>query len=138
MFDKNDHVQKLINFFLTTFQSCLRMDGPQFVECEIVQKIELILAEQITRLLASEKITAAKASESMKKLSESRLLPKQIEEDLCKELRNISLLRYSEALQGSSRKNGLGWSENHMKEHMRRLLKTKLTAVEFILRSFLI
>jgi hypothetical protein len=113
------------------------MEGTQFVECDIVQKIELILAEQVTRLLASDMMTSKSASESMLKLSESRLLPKQIEEDLCKELRNISLLRYTDALQGSTRKNGFGWSENHMKEHMRRLLKTKLSAIEFILRSYL-
>ena len=109
----------------------------QYVECEILQKLELMLSEQIIRLLASDMITTQKALVSMKKLSESRLLPKQIEEDLCKELRNISLLRYPDSLMGSTRKNGFGWSENHMKEHMRRMLKTKLSAVEFILRTFL-
>ena len=70
----------------------------------------------------------------MDQLRSERLLPDQIETDLCKELKTICTMRHDEIMPSSSRLGGFGWSQNHMKEHMRRLLKSKLVAIASILR----
>jgi hypothetical protein len=102
--------------------------------CDVRSKLEAILSEQITRLLKSGMIQNHHVLEAMTVLRSKRLLPDQIESDICKELKKISLLRYDIAMPSSQRANGFGWSLEHMKSHMQKMLKCKIEEVSTILR----
>ena len=103
-------------------------------ECDVKGKLDAIMTEQIARLMASGSLSHAKVEESMNQLRMQRLLPNQIESDICKELKNICQLKYETAIPGSKRMNGFGWSEEHMKSHMKKLMKSKLAATATVLR----
>lgn len=106
----------------------------EIVECDVRGKLNAILTEQVSRLLISGSSTPQGVQSAMDQLRSERLLPDQIETDLCKELKTICTMRHDEIMPSSSRLGGFGWSQNHMKEHMRRLLKSKLVAIASILR----
>lgn len=110
------------------------MENPTF-ECDVKGKLEAILSEQLSRLLACGSITSSTALKITDALRENELLPDQIEHTLCKELKNICSQRYDTAMPSSSRLNGFGWSESHLKEHMKRLLKSKLAEIATVLRE---
>ena len=110
------------------------MENPTF-ECDVKGKLEAILSEQISRLLSCGSISSATAIKITDTLRENNLLPEQIEIILCKELKNICSQKYDVAMPSSSRLNGFGWSESHLKEHMKRLLKTKLAEIATVLRE---
>jgi hypothetical protein len=107
----------------------------EHVECDVRGKLDAILSEQVSRLLISGSSTKEGIEKAMQKLREERLLPEQIESDLCREIKIICSMRHDEAMPNSSRLDGFGWSQNHMKEHMKRMLKGKLEATASILRT---
>lgn len=103
--------------------------------CNVRGKLEAIISEQIERLLASGLLNHEKVELIMLKLSENNLLPNQIESDICKELKKICMLKYDIAIEGSKRLNGFGWSEEHIKSHIKKLMKSKLAASSTIIRT---
>ena len=105
------------------------------IECDVRGKLELILSEQVSRLIISGSSTNEGIELAMRTLKDHRLLPEQIESDLCKEIKIICTIRHDEAMPNSSRLDGFGWSQNHLKEHMKRMLKGKLEATASILRT---
>jgi len=104
------------------------------MECDVRGKLEAILAEQVSRLLASGSKSAKDIECAMSTLREENLMPDQIERSLCTELKLVCSQKYDEALRTSTRLNGLGWSEGHIKDHMRRFLKEKIDATTAVLR----
>lgn len=107
---------------------------PSF-ECNVKGKLEAILAEQISRLLSCGSIKPEVVNDITKDLRDQNLLPEQIESSLCTELKLICTKRYDTIMQDSDRLNGFGWSDAHIKVHMQRLLKTKLSEVASVLRA---
>ena len=104
------------------------------MECDIRGKLEAILAEQVSRLLASGSKTSKDIESAMIQLRSEGLMPEQIERAVCAELKIVCSQRYDEALQTSTRMNGFGWSIGHIKEHMRRFMKQKMDATTAALR----
>jgi hypothetical protein len=138
--DDNGANDKLLNiFFVTKYFFCeycrISINMEEQVECDVRGKLEAILSEQVSRLLISGSSTKEGIEMAMKKLRNERLLPEQIESDICKEIKIICTMRHDEAMPNSSRLDGFGWSQNHLKEHMKRMLKSKLEATASILRT---
>ena len=104
------------------------------MECDVRGKLEAILAEQMSRLLASGSKSAKNIEEAMEQLRKDDLMPEQVEKAICRELKVVCCQRYDEALRTSTRLNGFGWSEGHIKDHMRRFLKEKIDATTAVLR----
>ena len=105
-------------------------------ECNVRGRLEAILSEQISRLLSSGSIGCDDTRGIMETLKMQRLLPDQLEQDLCTEIQSICAQKFDEAIPTSSRLNGFGWSEGHLKKHMRRLLESKLSETATVLRTF--
>ena len=131
MTKKSENDQKFSNTSLDIMDSS---SAPSF-ECNVRGKLEAILAEQIARLLSCGLITSPVVIEITDTLRAQHLLPEQIESTLCAELKLICSQRYETAMPESTRFNGFGWSESHLKEHMRRLLKSKLSETATVLRT---
>lgn len=98
-------------------------------------KLESILAEQMARLIASGSIDTVGAEDIMKRLRKESLMPEQIERDICIELKKTCMIKMEEAVATSSRFGGLGWSEGHIKDHMKRCMKEKMDAFTSIIRQ---
>jgi hypothetical protein len=98
-------------------------------------KLEAILAEQMARLIASGSINNKGAEDIMKRLRTERLMPDQIELDICIELKKTCMIKMEEAITTSTRFGGLGWSEGHIKDHMKRCMKEKMDAFASIIRQ---
>lgn len=98
-------------------------------------KLSEILDEQIKRLVAFGIKSEKDVDNAMNELGKNRLLPDQVETDLCKELKLICLKKYEDVKPLSTRLDGFGWSVAHIQDHMDRMLKTKLQEIFIILKS---
>jgi hypothetical protein len=105
------------------------------IECNVRGKLEAILAEHVSRMLASGAASSKDIVSAMDLLRLKRLMPENVESDLCKELKNICTRRFEQAMPESNRLDGFGWSKAHIKEHMKRMLTAKLQEITTILRS---
>ena len=105
------------------------------MDCNIRSKLNEILDEQIKRLVAFGIKTEEDVKFAKKELRKHRLLPDQLETDLCKELKLICLKKYEDSKPLSTRLDGFGWSVAHIQDHMERMLKTKLQEIFIILKS---
>lgn len=104
-------------------------------DCNVRGKLEEILSEQCSRLLASGSLDDRSIKSALQELSKKRLTPELIEEDLCKELKLICSYRYDCAMLSSNRLEGFGWSLEHMKKHMKRVLKSKMNSISTVFRT---
>lgn len=105
------------------------------MDVDIRGTLEIILSEQIQRLLASKTIKTFDVDKITENLIACRLMPDMIEEDLAKELKLICTSTYDNVFSTSNRLGGFGWSLNHMQQHMTRILKLKLQHSSTILRT---
>lgn len=70
-------------------------------------------------------------------LRRRKLDPESIDADLAENLYRVLSMTYEEPI-GSSRLAGHGWTVNHIKEHMKRALKSKFEEVSVVVHEILV
>ena len=96
-------------------------------EIKITPMQEILEKLFIKTLLACKKAGAINNLEDMKqKLEAEHITPKEIEQELTQELKSLCLHEYEEAVGGSDRNQGKGYSSMKIEQYMKTLLKNKL------------
>jgi len=102
-----------------------------------ITPIHEILEKLFTKtLVACEKAGAIKDVTTLRlKLMEEGLGPKDIEAECATELRNMCAYEYEEAVGGSDRNQGKGYSSMKIEQHMKAFLKQKLKKFAVLLSN---
>ena len=99
------------------------------------QKLEVLIAQQSSRVLNSGASTPDLMQSAFQNLKLNHLLPADIERDVCNELYEVCSQKLDVINTYSNRQLGFGWSTNHIKDHMRRFLKEKISKVYEIMKQ---
>ena len=97
--------------------------------------LDELFDQQRARLLASlDSEGAARVDEAFDALVDHHLDVESIDQSLCTELKLVLVRRYEHPI-ASTRLEGYGWTVAHVKDHMRRLLKSKMQQAGTLMRS---
>lgn len=103
-------------------------------ECDVAGKLAAVLSEQIRRLTESSIMSAEDSLRAFAELREKKLTPEAVEQTLWLELKTICSVKHQK-IADSKRRGGYGFTLDHIKEHMRALLKRELDRTAAVLRT---
>lgn len=97
------------------------------------EAIDELFKQQRARLESSLD-DASRIDQAFEALVEQGLDATSIDKSLCAELKLVLVRRYEHPI-ASTRLEGYGWTVAHVKDHMRRLLKSKMQQAGALMRS---